>query len=170
MVDATRVKICGLKTKKHVDAAAAAGAAYVGFVFFQKSPRFVSPETASVLAKEAPAGLCKVGLVVNASDDDLDQIMESVPLDLLQLHGAESPERVSEIKSRFGLPVMKAVGVAGASDLDNLDIYAQVADQVLVDAKPHLSAVWHRPTPDRQLAHKCPNCPNPMRPRRRLLS
>jgi len=131
-----RVKICGLSEVRHVAAAAEAGAAYLGFVFFEKSPRNVSAAQAAALAAEVPPGVAKVALVVNADDATLDAITAAVPLDMLQLHGSESPDRVAEVKARYGLPVMKAVGVAGEQDLSALGDYAQVADQLLVDAKP----------------------------------
>lgn len=130
------VKICGLSRPEHVSAAAEAGAAYVGFVFFEKSPRNISFDAARALALQAPVGLAKVALVVNADDASLDALTQTVPLDVLQLHGTETPERVAQVKSRYGLPVMKAVGVADANDLTALDTYARVADQILVDAKP----------------------------------
>ncbi len=132
----TRVKICGLREPAHVMAAAEAGAAYVGFVFFAKSPRNISPADAAALAGHVPPGVAKVALTVNATDAELDAITAAVPLDMLQLHGGESPERVAEVKARFGLPVMKAVGVAERADLAALDLYQGVADQILVDAKP----------------------------------
>ena len=132
----TRVKICGLREPAHVMAAAEAGAAYVGFVFFAKSPRNISPADAAALAGHVPPGVAKVALTVNATDAELDAITAAVPLDMLQLHGGESPERVAEVKARFGLPVMKAVGVAERADLAALDLYQMVADQILVDAKP----------------------------------
>lgn len=131
-----RVKICGLGTAADIDACAKAGAAYVGFVFFPKSPRHLSLETAQTLALQVPVGIAKVALTVNADDAALDQLFEQVPLDMLQLHGSETPERVAEIRARFGLPVMKAVGVADESDLPVLQDYAQAADQLLIDAKP----------------------------------
>lgn len=140
MTQQTRVKICGLTTPEHVSAAAEAGAAYLGFVFFPKSPRNVSVEQAAALALEVPPGIAKVALVVNADDALLDHITEKVPLDMLQLHGGESPERVQDIRARYGLPVMKAVGVADAEDLPALSEYAYVADQILVDAKPPRNA------------------------------
>ncbi len=132
----TRVKICGLSTEAGLKAAFDAGAAYVGFVFFPKSPRNVSIVTARSLAQQVPVGVAKVALVVDADDALLDAITESVPLDMLQLHGHESPERVLAVKARYGLPVMKAVGIADADDLALLDTYQAVADQILVDAKP----------------------------------
>lgn len=132
----TRVKICGLGRAEDVSACAAAGAAYVGFVFFEKSPRHLTLADARELAVLTPMGIAKVALTVNASDAELDALIEAVPLDMLQLHGAESPDRVAEIRTRYGLPVMKAVGIADESDLPALDDYARVADQILVDAKP----------------------------------
>ena len=130
-----RVKICGMKTRADMEAAASAGAAYVGLNFFAKSARSVSIAQAAALASEAPVGLAKVGLVVNPTDADLDAITGSVPLDMIQLHGQESVERVADIKSRYGLPVMKVIGVAEAADLAPIDLYAQVADQIMIDAK-----------------------------------
>ncbi|WP_294227985.1 phosphoribosylanthranilate isomerase [uncultured Shimia sp.] len=135
-----RVKICGLKEPAHVVAAAEAGAAYVGFVFFEKSPRNVGLAQARDLAVEAPVGVAKVALTVNADDAFLDKLVETVPLDMLQLHGSESPERVAEVRARFGLPVMKAIGIADAEDVAKIDTYGAVADQLLVDAKPPKNA------------------------------
>jgi phosphoribosylanthranilate isomerase len=140
MTSDIRVKICGLSRPQDVEAVARAGAAYAGFVFFPKSPRNVSAEQAAGLAAEVPVGICKVGLVVNASDAELDAILDAVPLDMLQLHGKESPERVSEVKARYGLPVMKAIGIADAEDLPQIDAYSAVADQLLIDAKPPKTA------------------------------
>ena len=131
-----RVKICGLSTPETVAAAAQAGAAYVGFVFFEKSPRNVSIEQARDLAVDVPMGVAKVALTVNADDAMLEQLMARVPLDMVQLHGSETPERVTEVRALTGLPVMKAVGIAQAEDVEKLDAYAAVADQLLVDAKP----------------------------------
>ncbi len=131
-----KVKICGLKDPVHIQAASDAGAAYVGFVFFPKSPRNVSFEQAAQLTQSVPVGLAKVALTVNADDAFLDRLIEAVPLDMLQLHGSESPERVTEVRARYGLPVMKAVGIASESDLPLLEAYGQVADQLLVEAKP----------------------------------
>jgi len=135
------VKICGLTDRASLDAAVAAGARYVGLVFFEKSPRNISLLDAAKLAALIPEGICKVALVVDAQDEFLDQLLAEVPLDMLQLHGKESPARVAEIKARYGLPVMKAVGIADASDVPALETYMQVADQILVDAKPPREAV-----------------------------
>ena len=130
------VKICGLSTPPTLDATIAAGADLAGFVFFPKSPRHVSLDQARAMAFAAPVGLAKVALVVDADDAALDLLVETVPLDMLQLHGHETPDRVAEVKARHGLPVMKAVGLSGPEDLAALDLYQTVADQILVDAKP----------------------------------
>ena len=136
-----RIKICGLRTVADVLAAADAGATYVGFNFFPKSPRYVSFDEARDLAVEVPVGVAKVGLVVNADDALLDALTERVPLDMLQLHGSETPERVAEIRARYGLPVMKVLGISGPADLDAIDAYSAVADQLMLDAKPPKDAV-----------------------------
>ncbi|MCA3507297.1 MAG: phosphoribosylanthranilate isomerase [Rhodobacter sp.] len=131
-----RVKICGLRTPADVAAVARAGAAYAGFVFFAKSPRNLTLSGARLAALSAPVGLARVALTVDADDTTLDAIVEAVPLDMLQLHGAESPDRVAEVRSRYGLPVMKALGVADEGDLPAILEYSTVADQLLIDAKP----------------------------------
>lgn len=140
MRDAVRVKICGLTDAASVDAAVAAGAAYLGLNFFPRSPRYVEPKTAAALALAVPPGVAKVALVVDADDALLDAITGTVPVDMLQLHGHETPERVAAIKARYGLPVIKVVGLADAKDLAALDIYARVADQIMVDTKPPKNA------------------------------
>ena len=136
MTNPVSVKICGLATVDDVYACAQAGANYMGLVFFEKSPRNISIPAARELALAAPLGLAKVALVVNPSDAELDAITQTVPLDMIQLHGKETPERVAQVKARYGLPVMKAVGIADADDLPKLESYFGVADQILVDAKP----------------------------------
>ena len=141
MMQGVRVKTCGLKTLGDVDAVATAGAAYAGFNFFPKSPRSVTVDAARALALAAPEGLCKVALVVDADDATLDAIVDGVPLDMVQLHGHETPARVAEVKARYGLPVMKAIGVADEADLTQLLDYQLVADQILIDAKPPKDAV-----------------------------
>ncbi len=139
MVD-VRVKICGLRTEADVAAVAAAGAAYAGFVFFAKSPRNLTLPEAKRLALAAPVGLAKVALTVDADDATLDALVADVPLDMLQLHGRETPARVAEVRARYGLPVMKAMGVADEGDLSGLMEMSLVADQLLIDAKPPKSA------------------------------
>ncbi len=135
-----RVKICGLRTLQDMAAVSASGAAYAGLVFFPKSPRNLTLDQARLLALAAPVGLAKVALTVDADDATLDAILEVVPLDMLQLHGHESPARVAEVRTRYGLPVMKAIGVADEGDLATLLDYSLVADQLLIDAKPAKNA------------------------------
>ncbi len=131
-----KVKICGLKDAANVEAAVKAGADYIGFVFFEKSPRNVSHEQAAALARNVPAGVIKTALVVDPSDADLSKLCAAVPIDLIQLHGHETPQRVREVKTLTGLPVLKAVGISDDADLPALKDYARVADQILIDAKP----------------------------------
>lgn len=135
-----RVKICGLRTEADMAAVAVAGAAYAGLVFFPKSPRHLTLEQGRALALAAPIGLAKVALTVNADNALLDEITEAMPLDMLQLHGHETPERVAEVRARYGLPVIKAIGVADEGDLAPLLDYSLVADQILIDAKPPKNA------------------------------
>ncbi len=135
------VKICGLTAPEQVRAAVGAGARYLGFNFFPKSPRYVSPEQAAKLVVDVPIGVAKVALVVNATDEMLDSITQTAPFDMLQLHGSESAERVQEVKDRYGLPVMKVIGIADAEDLAAIDAYSEVADQLLIDAKASKNAV-----------------------------
>jgi len=133
MVDA---KICGLKTPEAVDAAVAGGAFMLGFNFFPRSPRYVTPALAAELGKPVPAGVARIALVVDAGDDEIAAILNAAPLDLLQLHGKETPERVAEVKARFGLPVMKVLSVAEAADVAGARAYEDVADRLMFDAKP----------------------------------
>ncbi len=134
------VKTCGLSTEEAVAAAVAGGAKYLGFVFYPPSPRSVTAERAAELCRAVPKGVAKVGLFVDADDLLLAQVLNRVPLDLLQFHGKESPERVADVKRRFGRPVMKAVHVAVAEDLAAVEGYKDVADWILFDAKPPKTA------------------------------
>lgn len=135
------VKICGLREVSGFDAACAAGADLVGFVFFPPSPRAIAPAEAAALSARHPdvrsgGGPLRVGLVVDPADDLLAAILAEVKLDILQLHGKESPARCAEIRARFGLPVMKALGIGEEADLAQIAAYAPVADRLLLDAKP----------------------------------
>jgi phosphoribosylanthranilate isomerase len=129
-------KICGINAPDALAAAVAGGARLVGFVFYPPSPRHLTLAAAAALATAVPAGITRVGVFVDPEDALLRAVLEKVPLDLLQLHGQESPERVAAIKSGFGKPAMKAVPVAGAADLDIARRYFGVADRLLFDAKP----------------------------------
>jgi phosphoribosylanthranilate isomerase len=131
-----RVKICGLRSLADVAAVAAAGAAYFGLNFLPASPRFVTLAEARALALAAPVGLAKVALTVDADTAEMDALVEAMPLDMLQLHGHETPERVAEVRARYGLPVMKVIGVRDEADLTDLREFSLVADQIMIDAKP----------------------------------
>ena len=130
------IKICGLRSPEAVEAALAAGADLVGLVFFPPSPRHLSLEEGARLASRARGRASVAALTVDADDDLLAALIEAVSPDLLQLHGRETPARVTEIRRRFGRPVMKAVGVAEPGDLDAARAYMGVADRLLLDAKP----------------------------------
>ena len=140
-MERVRVKICGLKTVADVQAVADAGAAYVGLNFFPHSPRYLTLEQGRALALAAPVGLAKVALTVDAGDEALDAIVEAMPLDMLQLHGHETPDRVAQVRARYGLPVMKVIGVRDEGDLAPLMEYSLVADQIMIDAKAPKGAV-----------------------------
>lgn len=130
------VKICGLSTPETLETAIAAGADQVGLVFFARSPRHVTLDQASDLAVQARRRADVVALVVDASDGEIDAILEAVGPDWLQLHGRETPERVADIRRRTGHPVMKALGIAVPADLAAAEAYTPVADRLLFDAKP----------------------------------
>ena len=130
------VKICGLSTDEAVAAALAGGASHVGFVFFPRSPRHVSVQQAAVLRRAARARAQAVAVTVDATDHELDAIIRTMEPDLLQLHGRESPARTALVKTRYGLPVMKALAIRHVADLESIDTYAGIADRLLFDARP----------------------------------
>ncbi len=130
------IKICGIKDLSAMDAALKAGADMVGLVFFPPSPRSVSLTEGAALAARARGQARVVALTVDADDTLLDGIAAQVKPDLLQLHGKETPARISEVRSRTGIPVMKALPVAEAADLDAVPVYAAVAERILFDARP----------------------------------
>ncbi|MCZ7594592.1 MAG: phosphoribosylanthranilate isomerase [Hyphomicrobium sp.] len=132
---ATEVKICGLRSEAALDAALAGGADYVGFVFYAPSPRNIAPNAARALADRARGRAKVVALFVDPDDELLASVIEAVSPDIIQLHGAESPARVSDIARRFGRPVLKAVSVADAKDVEAALAYAGHADRILFDAK-----------------------------------
>jgi phosphoribosylanthranilate isomerase len=129
------VKICGLKTPDTLDVALDAGADLVGFVFFPPSPRHLGLEAARVLGARVGGRAGKVALTVNADDDLLAAIVAALKPDILQLHGQETPERVVVVRSRFGLPVMKALPIAAKADLSPIRLYAAVSDRLIFDAR-----------------------------------
>jgi len=130
-----KVKICGLSEARSLEAAVDAGAAYVGFVFYRRSPRFVDRDQAKTLMTLVPREVIACGLFVDPTDADLDTILSHVNLGMVQLHGKETPERVAEIKRRSGLSVMKAIGIATAADVVRAGTYNEAADMLLLDAK-----------------------------------
>ncbi|MEI6573661.1 MAG: phosphoribosylanthranilate isomerase [Alphaproteobacteria bacterium] len=134
------IKICGLKTPETLESAINAGADWVGFVFFPKSPRHVTLELAAELGRIAGIRAKKVALVVDADDAALEAIEKALNPDMLQLHGHETPERVAAIRKRFGHPVIKALGIADAADLNAARAYVPAADWLLLDAKPPKNA------------------------------
>jgi phosphoribosylanthranilate isomerase len=129
------VKICGLKTPDALDAALEAGADLVGFVFFPPSPRSLGIEAARILGARVQARAKKVALSVDATDSELERVIDALKPDVLQLHGKETPERVVAVRSRFGLPVMKALPIEQKSDLAPIRVYAKVADWLLFDGR-----------------------------------
>jgi len=129
------IKICGLKTPDALDAAIDAGADMVGFVFFPPSPRHLGLDGARVLGVRVNRRAAKVALTVNATDRTLYDIVEALKPDILQLHGSEPPERVAVVRSRFRLPVMKALPIAERADLSPIRAYANVADRLIFDAR-----------------------------------
>ena len=129
-------KICGINAAPAAAAAVEGGADFIGLVLYPPSPRAVTPGQAHAIAAQVPARVKKVALLVDAEDAVIGEICAAVPLALLQLHGGESPDRVAQIKARFGLPVMKAIKVASAEDVESARAYLKVADRLLFDAKP----------------------------------
>lgn len=136
-----QVKICGIKTPEMLQVAVESGARFIGFVFYPPSPRAITPDTAKELALMLPTGVRAVGLFVDPTDEFLLDVTGHVPLDMLQLHGHETPERVAEIKDKFSLPIIKAFPVSGANDLKAAEDYT-AADWFLFDAKPQQKDVY----------------------------
>jgi phosphoribosylanthranilate isomerase len=130
------IKICGLNTAQSLDAALAAGTDFVGFVQFQKSPRHIDLAQARALSQRAAGKALRVALAVDPDDDALEAILCAIDPEILQLHGHETPQRVADVRRRFGVGVMKAVGIADAADLGQIAAYREICDRILVDAKP----------------------------------
>ena len=137
-----QAKICGLKTPEAVDAAVSGGAAYLGFVFFEKSPRYLPPQQAARLTaplrQRSKARI--VALTVDPTDEDLDAILSAFQLDLIQLHGKETAERTAAVRALTGLEVIKVLGVSDASDIAAARAYEGAADHLMFDAKPPTGA------------------------------
>lgn len=131
-----RVKICGLKTEEAVSASVSAGADYLGFIFFEKSPRHLVPEQAAAISKNIPAKVKKVAVVVNPENALLQQIYEKLKPDYFQLHGDESSTRTVAIRETFRTPIIKAIGISQKDDLHKAEAFKDVAEYLLFDAKP----------------------------------
>jgi len=129
------VKICGINSVEALDAAVVGGAKMLGFVFFDKSPRVVTCDEAQDLLARVPDGIIKVALMVGPDDTKAQSIGRDLPFDMIQLHGNEGPERVAELKAITGLPVMKAVGIAGPDDIARAHDYEEICERILLDAK-----------------------------------
>lgn len=129
-------KICGIRSWADLDVAAEAGARYAGFVFYPPSPRALTPGQAAALAREAPPGLCKVGLFVNPSDEDFDAALDQAALDMVQIHKVEDPARLAALRRRAGLPLIAAAPLGEAADFALALRLSQAADMILFDAKP----------------------------------
>ncbi|WP_126172716.1 phosphoribosylanthranilate isomerase [Altericroceibacterium xinjiangense] len=134
-MSSTAIKICGIAAPDALDAAIAARAEHVGFVFFERSPRNVSIQDAARLAQRAAGRIGKVGLFVDADDAAIADGVAAGQLDAIQLHGTETPQRAAHVKAQFGLPVWKALSVATAADVERAEMYRGAADMVLFDAK-----------------------------------
>lgn len=137
-----QVKICGLTEPERVADAVALGASYLGFILYPPSPRAVEPARLRELVRDLPGTVASVGVMVDPDDRWLEAVMAAAPLDVVQLHGGERPERVARIGQRFGVRTMKALRVEAAGDLAELPLYAEVADLLLFDAKPPRDAAW----------------------------
>ena len=132
----TQVKICGLSEPNSLTAAIEAGADFIGLVFYPPSPRHLDIEIAKYLTSFIPDNVETVGLFVNADDTILEQTLNNVPLTMIQLHGDETPERITQIKDKFNLPIIKSIGISNADDLRQAVQYESVSDWLLFDAKP----------------------------------
>lgn len=131
----TQVKICGLTTVAAVQAAVKAGAAYLGFVFYPRSPRHMTPAKVSELVKDVPPSIKKVAVCVDITDDEIEVMLTHFRPDYFQLHGKESVARVQEVKKKYGIPVIKAVAVRNGDDIARGMGYEAAADMLLFDAK-----------------------------------
>lgn len=132
---APTIKICGLSTAETLEAAIVARADYAGLNFYPPSPRYVAPTKAAALAAQADGRITRVGVFVDPDDALLTEVLAAAPLDVLQFHGEESPKRLAELRTRFGLPVWKALPISNSADLDEVTRFVEAADLVLLDAK-----------------------------------
>ena len=129
-------KICGINDPEAMRAAITGRASHVGLVFYSLSPRAVNPGEAMALSAVVPERVQKVGLFVDPEDDQIDKTLSVVKLDMLQLHGDETPDRVRDLKARTGKKVMKVIKVSEPEDLVRAEAYVRIADALMFDAKP----------------------------------
>ena len=129
-------KICGINDPVAMRTALEGGAAHVGLNFYRPSPRYVTPAQAASLTALVPEGVNRVGVFVDPTDSEIDAVLSETPLDLLQFHGSEGPDRVAALRSRTGIEVMKAISIADETDFARADGYLDVADWLMFDAKP----------------------------------
>jgi len=134
------VKICGINDAQALRASVNHGARYVGFVFYAPSRNAISAEDSHKLAMQVPPSVTKTGLFVDAGDDELRAVTGKVPLDLLQLHGNETPQRVAAIRAFTGLPVMVAIRIQSAEDLQKVTAFEAVADKLMFDSRVSAAA------------------------------
>ena len=132
----TRVKICGLKDPENLKVAVNAGADFIGFVFYPPSPRAITPEIAAGLTAQIPASVKSVGVFVDPEDDEIAEVLASVKLGMIQLHGTETPQRVKDIRYKFEIPIIKAIGVRDSYDLKDVNALESCSDWLLFDARP----------------------------------
>ncbi|NVJ70157.1 MAG: phosphoribosylanthranilate isomerase [Alphaproteobacteria bacterium] len=130
------VKICGITSPEHANVAAFYGARWLGFVFFDKSPRNLTLEQAAAMRRHLPRSTERVGLFVNASHDFIEDATDALDLDWLQLHGNETPQEALILKNRLGVSIIKAIGVSTEEDIAKADDFIGHADAMLFDAKP----------------------------------
>ncbi len=135
------IKICGVKTADIAHAVGEAGATHIGLVFHPPSPRALDAKGAEALAPEIPDNLIRVGVFVDPDDATLGAMIDAADLNMVQLHGSESPDRVTAIKKLFNLPVIKAIAVSGADNIERAKSFEGVADLLLFDAKTPKSAL-----------------------------
>jgi phosphoribosylanthranilate isomerase len=140
MTSSIKIKICGVKTEEIIKSCVDNGVAFLGFNFVDGSPRYIEPRAAGALAGFVPPSVAKVALTVDAEDALLDAIMKEFPADIIQLHGIESPARVEAIKARFNKPVIKAISIFEADDLEEITAYEGIADYFLFDARPPMGS------------------------------
>jgi phosphoribosylanthranilate isomerase len=130
------IKICGITDTVTLDACIAIRLGFIGFNFVPQSPRYITPNDAVSLGKHIPKSIAKVALVVNEDDDTIQTIIKTLNPDYLQLHGSETVDRVIDLKQKFNIKIIKAVGIAKQDDIDTAKVYFKDADMILFDAKP----------------------------------